>query len=75
MRLLQLLVSFHLALAIAIFAAQNPSTIALKFFWLHSVQLPLGFVAVLAVGAGLCSACLGLTALLPKPRSRKVNRR
>lgn len=63
-----LLVVGLLANAVAVFAAQNPAGVVLKFLALRSVELPLGLVMILAATFGSFSVAL-VAALLPRPRA------
>ncbi|NJK63989.1 MAG: DUF1049 domain-containing protein [Synechococcaceae cyanobacterium SM2_3_1] len=57
-----------LANGVAVFAAQNPAGVVLKFLALRSVELPLGLVMILAATLGGLSVTLVAT-LWPRPRA------
>ncbi|MEN9259839.1 MAG: LapA family protein [Thermostichus sp. HHBFW_bins_43] len=57
--LLNLVLTLLLALGVAVLAGQNPTTLAVHFLMLRSVELPLGFLIAMAVGLGLLTVGVG----------------
>ncbi|MGQ9837826.1 MAG: LapA family protein [Cyanobacteriota bacterium] len=57
--LFNLVLTLLLALGAAVLAGQNPTTLAVHFLMLRSVELPLGLLMTLAAGLGWLTVVLG----------------